>query len=430
MKIVNICSSINQVSFPQVKRACLSGRQVGNPSFTERFRTGRNDRVSRVCLALNKLSMVPVVVLAFVLFLGGCGKKVKPGVSEVKRERITGVKVETIRPTEVDKYYETSGTVIARAVSVVSSRIMGTITSLKVKDGDRVRAGQLLLTIDDRDIREKVEAAGEGYEEAKKALDAARENRALVDVTYRRYKNLYDEKALSGQELDQIETRKKVADIDLERAEAGVRRAGAMLREAEVYQGFGRVTSPAAGIVTNKKTDAGSMAVPGTPLMSIEDDSSYRIEIKGNETLAGRITRGMEAYVFIGALDRRFKGKVVEVVPSVDPGSRSFIVKIALKGEGIRNGFYGRVSIPVGKKKVLLVPAGAIVERGELTGLYTVGGNDVIQYTLVRVGKSYGDRVEVLSGLKPDERVVVGGVEKAVDGGLYVGTDSGREKSM
>lgn len=372
---------------------------------------------------LKKMSLAPIVAVAFVLVLSGCGKKVKPGVSEVKRERISGVKVETIMPTEVNRYYETSGTVIAKSVGVVSSRIMGTVTSLKVKDGEWVRAGQLLLTVDDRDIREKVKAAKEGYEEAKKALEAAKENRDLVDVTYRRYKNLYDEKALTGQELDQIRTKKKIADIDFERAQAGVRRAQAGLSEARVYQGFGRVTAPSAGIVTGKKIDAGSMAVPGKPLMNIEDNSSYRIEIKGNETLSGKITKGMEADVFIGALDRRLRGKVVEVVPSVDPASRSFIVKIALKGEGLRNGFYGRVSIPVGKKEVLLVPAGAVVERGELTGLYTVGKDNVIKYTLVRVGKTYGDSAEVLSGLMPGDKVVVEGVDKAVDGGLYVEKD-------
>lgn len=371
----------------------------------------------------NKINVIPILLITLAILLGGCEKKVKPGVSEVKRQRVTGVMLVTIKPAEVDRYYETSGTVIAESVSVISSRIMGTITAVKVREGDRVHAGQLLLTIDDRDIREKVQVAKEGYEEAKKGLEAAKENRELVNVTYRRYRNLYDEKALTGQELDQIKTKKKVADIDFEKAKAGVRRAEAGLREAEVYQGFGRVTSPTRGIVTDKKADTGSMAVPGNPLMNIEDTSSYRIEIKGNESLSGRILPGMKADVFIGALDRRFKGKVVEVVPSVNPASRSFTVKIHLSGQGLRSGFYGRVSIPVGKKKVLLVPADAVVERGELTGLYTVGKDNVIMYTLIRVGKSYGNEVEVLSGIEPDDRVIVEGVDKAVDGGLYVEKD-------
>lgn len=378
---------------------------------------------------LNELVVMPIVAFVLLFALSGCKGKVEPGVSKVEREEVAGLKLETVIPVEVDKYYETSGTVIADSVSVISSRIMGTITSMKVKEGDKVRAGQLLLTVDDRDIREKVKAAKEGYEEAKKGLEAAKENSDLVDITYRRYKNLYDEKALTGQELDQIRTKKKVADIELARAKAGVRRAEAGLREAEVNQGFGQVTSPAAGIVTDKKADAGSMAVPGSPLMNIEDNSSYRIEIRGNETLSGRIARGMDADIFIGALDRHFKGKVVEVVPSVNPASRSFVVKIHLGGRGLRSGFYGRVSISVGKKRVLLIPADAVVERGELTGLYTVGSDNVIKYTLIRVGKAYGGKVEVLSGLEPDDRVIVEGVDRAVDGGLYVGEYSRSEKS-
>jgi len=336
--------------------------------------------------------------------LTGCKDKVKPGVREVKREQVTGVTLEVMNPAEVAEYYETSGTVRAKTTSVISSRMMGTVTALKVKEGDRVSAGQLLLTIDDSDVVQKVKAA-------EKAVEGAKQQQALSGITYERYKKLYDEKALAGQELDQIETQKKVADIEYERARA-------MLAEARVFHGFTRITSPSSGIITEKKIEPGSMAVPGMPLLAVEDNSAYRIEVNVDEKMTGRVKAGMEVSVFIESLNRELSGKVTEVVPSIDPMSRSFLVKTSLRGEDLKNGYYARVAIPVGKKEALLVPKKAVVEKGQLTGVYAVDGNSVITYRLVRAGKPYGDKVEILSGLNPGDTVVVDGVEKAVDGGV------------
>lgn len=342
-----------------------------------------------------------IVIAAGVLI--GCKDKVKPGVHEVKREQVTGVKLEVLKPLEVNEYLETSGTVRAKTTSIVASRMMGTVTSLRVKEGDRVGAGQLLLTIDDSDVAQRVKAA-------EKAVEGAKQHQTLSDTTYQRYKKLYDEKALAGQELDQIETQKKVSAIEYERAKA-------MLAEARIYHGFTRILSPTSGIVTEKKIELGSMAMPGIPLLMVEDNSSYRLEVNADEKLAGRLKTGMDVSVFIEALNRELAGKVTEVVPSIDPMSRSFLVKISIKDKDLKNGYYARVAIPVGKKQVMSVPENAVTEKGQLTGVYTVDKNSVITYRLVRVGKPYGDRVEVLSGLNPEDPVIVDGVEKAVDGG-------------
>ena len=344
------------------------------------------------------------------IVLAGCGDKVKPGVHEVKREQVTGIKSEVLKPSEVDEYFETTGTVRAKTISVIASRMMGTVTSLRVKEGDRVGAGQLLLVIDDSDVAQRVKAAEKG-------LEGAKQQRSLSDITYQRYKKLYDEKALARQELDQIETQKKVADIEYERAKA-------MLAEARVFHGFTRITSPVAGVVTEKKIEFGSMAVPGMPLLTVEDNSAFRVEVNADEKLAGRLKAGMPVSVIIESLNRELEGKVAEIVPSVDPMTRSFLVKIALSDRDIKNGYYARVSIPVGRKQSLLVLKKAVVEKGQLTGVYTVDKNSVIAYRLVRAGRPYGDKVEILSGLNPGDTVIVDGVEKAVDGGLVAGQGS------
>lgn len=352
-----------------------------------------------------------VSILFFILIAAGvltaCKDKVKPGVHEVKREQVAGVTLEVIKPEEVAEYFETTGTVRAKTSSVIASRMMGTVTSLRVKEGDRVGAGQILLTIDDRDVAQRLKAAEKG-------LEGAKQQQSLSAVTYERYKKLYDERALTGQELDQIETQKKVSDIEYERTKA-------MLAEARIYHGFTRITSPASGVITEKKIETGSMVVPGAPLLTVEDNSAYRVEVNADEKLAGRLNAGMTVSVFIESLNRELSGKIAEVVPSIDPVSRSFLVKISLGDKDLKNGYYARVAIPVGKRQVLLVPKKAVLEKGQLTGVYTVDKKSVITYRLVRAGKTFGEKVEILSGLNPGDTVIVDGVEKAVDGGLVTG---------
>jgi len=360
------------------------------------------------------------LVIAVIVAMPGCNEKIKPGRTEIKRTKVTGITAEIVSPSTVDEYYETAGTVTAGNISIISSRIMGTVKSLNVGEGDHVEKGGLLLMLDHRDMTQKVRAADEAYNGALKALEAARANARLARVTYERYKNLHEQKALTGQELDQIETKRNVAELEVERAEAVVKRAQAAKAEAEVYLDFARIASPVTGVVTQKNIDAGSMASPGAPLLTIEDTSSYRIDINVDERLAGTVIAGMSADVYLNAVDRKLEGRVEEVVPSVDPMSRTFMVKIKLKGEGLKNGLYARVAIPVGKREVLLVPERAVTERGQLTGVYTVDEQSVISYTLIRTGKSFGDKVEVLSGLEPGDSVVVEGVGRAKDGGIAV----------
>lgn len=352
-----------------------------------------------------------IYILLIIVMTGGvpagCGDKVKPGAHEVKREQVTGIIPEVLKTSEVDEYFETTGTVRAKNISIIASRMMGTVTSLRVKEGDRVGAGQLLVAIDDSDVAQRVKAAEKG-------LEGAKQHQYLSDITYQRYKKLYDEKALAGQELDQIETQKKVADIEYERAKA-------MLAEARIHQGFTRITSPVSGVVTEKKIELGSMAVPGMSMLTVEDNSAFRVEVRADEKLAGRLKTGMAVSVFIESLNRELEGKVSEIVPSIDPMTRSFLVKIAVNDKDLKNGYYVKVAIPIGKKQSLLVPKKAVVEKGQLTGVYTVDKNSVIAYRLVRAGKPSGDKVEILSGLNPGDAVIVDGVEKAVDGGIVTG---------
>jgi RND family efflux transporter MFP subunit len=357
------------------------------------------------------------LLLAAALILAGCGEKAAPGGASAARTPVRGVSIATLAPAPVEEFYEATGTVKAARTSVVASRVMGTVTSLLVKEGDPVEQGQLLLTIDDRDMVQKERGAEAGHREAKKALETAAQNRELTDITYRRYRKMYEEKAISRQEMDQFETQNRVAGLEQERVTEMVDRAEAGLAEARIYRGFTRVTSPIRGVVTEKRTEVGSMAVPGMPLLTVEG-ATFRAEIAVDESLSGRLKVGAPVSVSIEALNRQMAGKIVEILPAVDPQSRSFMAKVSISGPGLRSGLYAKVRIPKGKRELLLAPRPAIVEKGQLTGVYAVDGQGVIAYRLIRTGREYDGRLEILSGLKTGDRIIVGGIEKTVDGGV------------
>jgi|WetSurMetagenome_2_1015567.scaffolds.fasta_scaffold30131_2 RND family efflux transporter MFP subunit len=370
-----------------------------------------------------KRLLLPIV--AILILTASCTEKVKPGAVEVKREVVTGVTLVKVLRSHADSYYETSGTVVAKTTSVIGARTMGTVISMKVREGDRVGQGQELVALDDQDLAQKVVAAEYGHKEAQKALQEAEQNRRLASITYDRYKNLFDDKVISQQEMDQVETQRKVADLGYERAQEAANRVRAQLEEARIYRGFTRIVAPHAGLITTKKTEQGSLAAPGSPLLVLEDTSRYTVEAPVDQRMANLMKIGASVVILLPPDGRKVPGRVSEIMPAIDPGTRSFLVKIGLTDPSLRSGLYVRVLVPEGRKQTFLIPKTAIIEKGQLAGVYVVDDRGVMTYRMVRTGRSYGDRVEMLSGLRDGETIAVTGLEKAVDGGVVKESKSG-----
>lgn len=272
-----------------------------------------------------------------------------------------------------------------------------------------MKAGQELLVLDDRDASQRVAAAESAYREAAGGLEEAEQQRRLAEVTFGRYKHLSDEKVITPQEMDQVETQNKVARLGYERAFERVGRARALLEEARIGKGFTRISAPHAGLITEKRIEEGSMATPGTPLLVLEDTSLFKVDAYVNEGLLGKVKPGTPVSIVLTGVGRRVAGTIGEIVPAVDPATRSFPVRAYLKEPSLRSGLYVKIAIPEGKKQVLLVPAKALVEKGQLTGVYVVDDRRVMTYRIIKTGQAYGDEMEVVSGLKADERIAVSG---------------------
>jgi len=359
------------------------------------------------------------LMILLMFTMAGCGEKIKPGESEVKRPQVSGVGIEEAVSSEVTDFYETSGTLKSVNTVLVSAKIMGEVREIKVKPGDSVRKGDVLLIINAPDTDARVEAAEESIEQAKRGLEMAGENKNLMEKTFERYRKLFDAKAISEQEFDEMKSKREVSVLEYEMAKKTLNRAEAGLNEAAAFKSYSVITSPLDGTVAEKKIETGNMAAPGAPLILVES-RSYRVEAPVDETLLSLIQPGAPVAISIDAIHMDTEGRVTEIVRQIDPLTRTFMVKIALKdtSQPLQGGFYARAKFPLGKKTVLSVPERSIITRGELKGVYTVNQQGVITLRLVKTGKRHDGKVEILTGLSSGERIIVNGVDKAVDGGM------------
>jgi multidrug efflux pump subunit AcrA (membrane-fusion protein) len=388
-----------------------------------------------------------ILVVALVALTSACARKQEASTEKIAP--VATVQIEKIFASELDSYYEATGTIRSATVSVLSSRVTGSVIALNAREGDRVRRGQTLIEIDGRDLAAQVQKAQAGLNEAEQALDetersisgarsakaAAEANRELAAATFNRYRMLLERRSVSQQEFDEVRAKRRVAEAEADRAEkmlqtmeakkrqalARIDQAKADISSARIYAGYTKITSPIDGIVTSRQTDIGQMAAPGAPLLTVEDSTRYRLEATVEESRIAGVKLNQQVTAVIDALgDQAIEGRVAEIVPASDPSSRSFTVKIDLPADGqklhLRSGLFGRARFPSGQKQALTIPRRAIVERGQLIGVFVVDDAGIARMRLVKTGKSFDDRVEILSGLGEGERIVTGGAQSLTDG--------------
>jgi RND family efflux transporter MFP subunit len=324
-------------------------------------------------------------------------------------ETVRHILVLTVQPADVPDLLETPGTVRAAQTSDLASQVMGTIVEIRAHEGDRVHRGQVLAVIDDSQPRAALDRATAAGIAAQQQLVAANSDLVLAESTLKRYQNLYDRKSLSPQEFDEVKARQQATLARRNMAQAGQAQARAALNQAMTSLAYTRIRAPFDGVVTEKKADSGTLASPGMPIFTVEDVRRYRLEVAVNESDLRYVRAGGQVSVVIEALDNaELKGKVVQIVPAADPASRAFLVKIELPtATGLRSGLFGRAQFSRGERKALLIPRLAVVERGQLQGVFVLDQNKVASLQYVTLGKPSGSEIEVLSGLQGGEWLAV-----------------------
>jgi len=394
--------------------------------------------------ALGDVGRWSVWLVALVLSTA-CGHET-PEVSRAEAPVAQGIRVGAAVVEPVNEVIEAVGTVRSRTQTLIASKVQGYVREVRGREGDLVEQSALLVVVDDRDLRARSDRALAALAEARMALDeitrtlaeaeaglrSAEADTRYADATATRYRQLFDKELISAQEYEGTDARRKSAAAAVEQARARIlavtarqhqalqriEQARADLHSAQIALGETRIAAPESGVVVERRVEPGNLAVPGQPLLVLDDPRHYRLETQVGESAVGRVRLGQTAPVVLDAVAPTLEGRVAEMIPAADPASRSVTVKLDLPARpGLRSGMFGRARFPAGERKALLVPATALVDRGQLTGVYVVDDQNVARFRLVTAAERGGARVEILSGLNAGEHVVIEGTERVADGG-------------
>lgn len=306
-----------------------------------------------------------------------------------------------------------SGQVEASQTAAISTRVMGTINTLTVKVGDRVSQGQVLATISDDDIKAKGAQTDAMIAEAEAHFAAAQKD-------YTRFTNLYKQESATAKELEMV-------TLQYNAAKAKVDAARQMKNEVNAMASYATLRAPFSGIVTQKLAEVGNIANPGMPILMIENSGVKQISASVAESDISKIKLGETATVLIKSTGKTFEGKVVQINPSSQFTGAQYIIKVSIPASEQQNampGMYVNLSLAPGVAATtsdnntdeVLIPAVSIVYRDELTGVYTLGNENTALLRWVRLGRTHGDKVEVLSGLGKDESFILSADGKLTNG--------------
>jgi RND family efflux transporter MFP subunit len=338
-----------------------------------------------------------VLVAATVAWLSGtCAQKIRPGEVEPGAEE-AGAHVVVVEHGIEPVLEQASGTVESARRTTVSSKILARILEVRVRAGDAVKAGDVVIVLDARDLDARTR-------EAKEARAAAASQLELATSEQRRVESLFQSGVAPARDVDRAVSAQRVAAAELERAEQ-------RLRDAEVGLSHGEIAAPVAGRVVDRLAEPGDTASPGVPLLGIYDPSVLRLEAPVREALAQHLAVGQSVGVTVGAIEERFEGTIEEIVPQAEPGARTFLVKVRFGPDPrVFAGMFGRIEVPAGQIERVRVPDYVVERVGQLELVTTVGADGKTSRRLVTTGaRDPAGRVEILSGLVPGERVRVPG---------------------
>ena len=343
------------------------------------------------------------VILALALLVVGCGAKEE---SHVSREPGPAVRAETSIATEetLPLLVEATGSVEPWTRASPGTKIMGRIDAMPAHEGDHVRQGQLLARFEKGDLEAAVSQADAAVTMAQAELESA-------VAQHRRMRTLQRRGSATQKNLEDSQARFRIAT-------AGLHQADANLAAAKVMLGYAEILSPLDGWVITRLAEVGDMTSPGMPLFVLEDLSRVKIKLTVAESDVVALKQGDEARVTVDVLEESWPAQIRRIIPAGDPRSRTFEVQLVLSNPDgrLKSGMFARATFQRGVRSAVRVPASAVVQRGQLQGLFVLDESDRARLRWIQLGRLEDGRAEVLSGLSAGERFVVSPPQGLVDG--------------
>ncbi|WP_274475769.1 efflux RND transporter periplasmic adaptor subunit [Mangrovimonas aestuarii] len=352
-----------------------------------------------------RIKQLTIAVLMIALATS-CGKDKEP--KTMIDTPAVEVEVGKVQSNKSNAFIAASGKVEATNHATLSTRMMGFVEQLPAKVGEKVQKGELLVVINNSDLVAKRAQVNAGISEAEAAFKNAEKD-------YNRFKNLFLEQSATQKELDDITARYEMAQARLESARE-------MKKEVEAQFAYSNIRAPFGGVVTNTFVEKGDLANPGRPLVALESSGKgFEIQASIPESEIASVKLGDSVSVTITSTGTDLKGTISEVSTSAQHTGGQFLVKVALdsSGKNLMSGMYATVKIPVEKvsnQTAVLIPTSALVNKGQLNGVYTVSEKGTAILRWLRLGRTYGKQVEVLSGLGLNETYIVNAQGKLYNG--------------
>ena len=339
------------------------------------------------------------------LFATSCGDGDQKTVAD--NSPAVTVSVSSITQGSSSSFLTTSGKIEAVKSANLSTRMMGYVDKIYVQVGEKVSKGQQLISISNTDLTAKLAQGNAGITEATAAYNNAEKD-------FNRFTTLFNENSASQKELDDITANYTMAKARLEGAKQ-------MKNEVNAQFSYTNIRAPFSGTVTNKFINVGDMANPGMPLLEVESPGKFQVLAMVPESEILQIKADADVDVVLKSLGKTVKGKVLEVSTSSKNTGGQYMVKVMLEKTDatVMSGMYATVQFPMQSdesSQAVMLPKEAIVTNGQLTGVYTVSQSNTALLRWLRLGRTIGDKVEVLSGMSVDEQYIV-----SADGKLYNG---------
>ncbi|MGH8866279.1 MAG: efflux RND transporter periplasmic adaptor subunit, partial [Burkholderiales bacterium] len=290
-----------------------------------------------------------------------------------------------------DEVYAWPGTVASRIVARVAPKLSGRILEISVRSGERVKRCQILARLDETEIRARLD-------QARSALSAVGAEAARARADTRRFKNLFDKQAATRQDLDVAVATSRGGEARLMEAREFVREMKSLLDEMILK-------APFDGVVVERRQEPGDTALPGSPVLTLQQSQDLRIESAVPAHCAGLIKLGDELRIRIANPERELRTTVDEIQPAVDPETRTVLIKARLPLDSDAHpGAFGWFFQVCGQRQVLLAPVAAVHRIGQIESVrLIVDGTTRLRH--VRSGKRYGEQIEILSGLQEGDEV-------------------------
>jgi multidrug efflux pump subunit AcrA (membrane-fusion protein) len=377
----------------------------------------------------NRMTVLTLAAVAAAAVLAaGCNGSLATSGAAAEQPPLA-VTVANVTTAPLGETFDAGGLVEARTTAVLSARIVAPVRELRVKAGDRVRQGDVLVVLDGADLEARsrssaaaahaaareVDAAASGQREADAALTLARINRTRVE-------QLHARRSATQQELDHADAAQRMAEARaqgaaarLAAARAAVESAAATRDAAATTAAFAAITAPFAGVVTATTVEEGNMAAPGQPLVRLEDVRDLRLTVIVDESRVGAAKVGTRVPIVLDAgadgATTTVDGEVAEVGRVDDASAHSYRVKIALPaGAAVAPGRFGRARFTTRTRDALVLPDGALRQQGQLASVFVVDG----QVARLRMVDLRGR--EVVAGVTAGDTVIVRPPAELTDG--------------